>query len=65
MKDKIMKVLKIIQNAIEELWTVFALLWNLPIVIVEFIWIGLFNREKFKYNWGLLKDTIKGKDRYE
>lgn len=62
MKDKIMKALKIIQNVIEELWTVFALLWNLPIVIVEFFWTALFNKEKFAYNWGLLKDAIKGKN---
>ena len=65
MKDKIKLVLKLIQNVIEELWTVFVILWNLPIGITELIWTALFNQEKFVYNWGLLKDTIKGKDRYE
>lgn len=65
MKDKIKLVLKVIQNVIEELWTVFVILWNLPIGIIELVWTALFNKEKFVYNWGLFKDTIKGKDRYE
>lgn len=62
MKDKIILVLKCIQNVIEELWTVFVILWNLPIGIIEFVWTALFNQEKFVYNWGLLKDAIKGKN---
>lgn len=65
MKDKIKLVLKVIQNVIEELWTVFVILWNLPIGIIELVWTALFNKEKFVYNCGLLKDAIKGKDRYE
>ena len=65
MKEKVLKVLKVIQNVIEELWTVVVIIWNLPVGIIELIWTGLFNRDKFKYNWNLLKDTIKGKSRYE
>ena len=65
MKDKVKLVLKVIQNVIEELWTVFVILWNLPIGITELVWTALFNQKKFVYNLGLLKDTIKGKDRYE
>lgn len=56
-----MKVLKVIQNVIEELWTVVVILWNLPVGIIELIWTGLFNRDKFKYNWNLLLEAIRGK----
>ncbi len=62
MNEKLKKALKVIQNVIEELWTVFKILWNLPIGLIELIWEALFNKEKFAYNWGLLKDAIKGKD---
>lgn len=61
MKEKVMKVLKVIQNVIEELWTVVVILWNLPVGIIELIWTGLFNRDKFKYNWNLLLEAIRGK----
>lgn len=61
MKEKMMKVLKVIQNVIEELWTVVVIIWNLPVGIIELIWTGLFNREKFKYNWNLLLEAIRGK----
>ena len=61
MKDKVKKVLKVIQNVIEELWTVVVILWNLPVGIIELIWTGLFNRDKFKYNWNLLLEAIRGK----
>ena len=65
MKDKIKKALKITKNVIEELWTVFVIIWNTPIGCIELLWTGCFDREKFKYNWGLLKDAINGKSRYE
>lgn len=61
MKDNVKKVLKVIQNVIEELWTVVVIIWNLPVGIIELIWTGLFNRDKFKYNWNLLIEAIKGK----
>ena len=65
MKEGTKKVLKVTQAVIEEWWRLVVLLWNLPVGIIELIWDALFNREKFMYSWGLLKDTIKGKDRYE
>ena len=65
MKEKLRKTLKVIQNVIEELWTVLVIIWNVPVGVVELIWTALFNKEKFAYNWGLLKDAIKGKSRYE
>lgn len=65
MKDKVKKALKIIKNVIEELWTVFVIIWNMPIGCVELLWNGVFDREKFKYNWKLLADAIKGKKSYE
>jgi hypothetical protein len=61
MKEKIKKTLKIIQNVIEELWMVVVILWNLPVGIIELIWNALFNKEKFAYNWALLKDAIRRK----
>lgn len=64
MKEGTKKVLKVIQAVIEEWWLLVVILWNLPVGVIELIWTGLFDREKFKYNWGLLKDLIKGK-RYE
>ena len=48
---------------IEELWTVLVIIWNTPVGIIEMIWAALFNREKFKYNWGLLREAIRGKKR--
>ena len=64
MKEKLRKTLKVIKNVIEELWQVLVIIWNLPVAIVELIWTGLFNKEKFKYNWNLLVEAIKGK-RYD
>lgn len=58
------KILKAIRLFIEEIWNVLAIIWNLPIGLIELIWTGLFDREKFKYNWNLLKDSIRGK-RYD
>lgn len=65
MNEKVKKTLKIIKNVIEELWTVFVIIWNMPIGCVELLWTGCFDREKFKYNWNLLVEAIKGKSRYE
>ena len=53
MKEGTKKVLKVIQAVIEEWWRLVVLLWNLPVGIIELIWDALFNREKFKYSWGL------------
>ena len=61
MKEKIKKTLKVIQNVIEELWMVLVIIWNVPVGIIELIWNALFNKEKFAYNWGLLKDAIRRK----
>ena len=61
MKEKLRKTLKVIKNVIEELWTVFVILWNMPIGCVELLWTGVFDREKFKYNWNLLVEAIKRK----
>lgn len=65
MNEKLKKTLKVIKNVIEELWTVFVIIWNMPIGCVELLWTGVFDREKFKYNWNLLVEAIKGKSRYE
>lgn len=59
--EKLKIALKVIQNVIEELWMVVVILWNLPVGIIELIWNALFNKEKFAYNWGLLKDAIRRK----
>lgn len=56
-----MKILRFIKALIEELWQVVVIIWNLPVGIIELVWNGLLNKEKFKYNWGLLRDAIKGK----
>jgi hypothetical protein len=60
--EKMKIALKVIQNVIEELWTVLVIIWNVPVGIIELVWTALFNKEKFVYNWGLLKDAIKGKN---
>ncbi len=59
------KIWNVVKNAIETLWTVFVILWNLPIGIIELLWTGCFDREKFKYNLDMLNDAIKRKSRYE
>ena len=59
MKDKIKLVLKVIQNVIEELWTVAVLIWDLPVALIEMIWLSIFDKEKFQYNWNLLKSSIR------
>ena len=64
MKDKVTLALHFLKLFIEEWWLLVVILWNLPVGVVELVWTGLFDREKFKYNCGLLKDLIKGK-RYE
>lgn len=63
--EKLKIALKVIQNVIEELWTVLVIIWNVPVGIIELVWTAFFNKEKFAYNWNLLKDAIKGKSRYE
>lgn len=65
MKDKINKVLHITKNVIEGLWTAAVIIWNLPVGIIELLWTALFDREKFKYNWRLLRDAIRGKSLFE
>lgn len=60
-----MNTLRFIKALIEELWQVVVIIWNLPVGIIELVWNGLFNKEKFKYNWNLLVEAIKGKSRYE
>ena len=60
-----MKILRFIKALIEELWQVLVIIWNLPVAIIEMAWLAIFDRERLKYNWGLLKDAIKGKSRYE
>lgn len=55
------KILHTIRLAIETIWEVFKLLWNLPLAIIEFIWIAIFDKEKFHNSVVLLKETIKGK----
>jgi hypothetical protein len=60
-----MKTLRFIKALIEELWQVVVIIWNLPVGIIELIWNGLLNKEKFKYNWKLLVEAIKGKSHYE
>lgn len=64
MKEKLLFVLNFLKALIEEWWLLVVILWNLPVGIIELIWTGLFDREKFKYNLGILKDAINGK-RYE
>ena len=56
-----MDILLFIKALIEELWQVVVIIWNLPVGIIELIWNGLLNKEKFKYNWNLLVEAIKGK----
>ena len=55
-----MDILLFIKALIEELWQVVVIIWNLPVGIIELIWNGLLNKEKFKYNWDYLKSSIKG-----
>ena len=60
-----MKALKVIKSIVEELWTVAVLIWNLPVALVEMIWLSIFDQDKFKYNWKLLIDTVKEKGNNE
>lgn len=62
--EKLKKALKATRLVIEEIWQVLVIVWNLPIGIIELVWTLCFNRDKFNYNWGLLKDAIRGK-RYD
>lgn len=65
MKEKIKNFLHFLLYLIEELFTVIAIVWYAPIGLIELIWSAIFNRQKFAYNWSLLKDAIRGKRRYE
>lgn len=55
------KILHTIRIGVETLWEVFKLLWNLPLAIIELIWLAFFDKDKFYNSVVLLKETIKGK----
>lgn len=57
--EKLKLVLKVIRYAIEEIWQVIVILWNLPVGLIELAWTALFNQEKFKYNINLLRELIR------
>lgn len=53
------KVLLTIKAIVEELWTVAVLIWDLPVALIEMIWLSIFDKEKFQYNWNLVKSSIR------
>lgn len=59
MNMEIHSVLKGIRLAIEDLWRVWVLLWNLPIAIIELIWLRIFDKERYQVNIKALKDMWK------
>ena len=63
MNEKTRLVWGVIKNIIEEIWIVLVILWNLPVGLVEAIWLALTDRPRFKTNWEYLKDAIRDKSR--
>lgn len=61
MKEKVKIALKFVQYMIEEVWLVLVIVWNLPVGLIELGWTFCFNKEKFNYNWNLLKSFAKNK----
>lgn len=49
-------LLKGTRLAIEDIWRVWVLLWNLPIGIIELIWLRIFDKERYKVNIKAIKD---------
>lgn len=56
---KVKNVLTGIRLAIEDLWRVWVLVYNLPIGIIELIWLRIFDKERYQANIKALKDMWK------
>lgn len=57
MKSK--DIFRFVRMFIEEFWHLWVLLWNLPVGVIELIWLAIFDRERFKVNIKALKDMLK------
>lgn len=53
------KIWNVVKTGIEELWTVLVLIWNIPVAIIELLWLLVTDRNAFKVNISYLKQTIK------
>lgn len=53
------KIWNVVKTAIEGLWEVVVLIWNVPVAIIELLWLLATDRERFKLNIEYLKGAIK------
>lgn len=53
------KIWNITKTAIEGLWEVAVLIYNLPVAIIELLWLLATDWNRFKLNIDYLKQTIK------
>lgn len=52
------KALETTKTIIEMLWKLVVIVWNIPIALIEFIWLLIFDRDSLKTNISNLKDTL-------
>ena len=55
----------VVKTTIEGLWEAAVLIYNLPVAIIEILWLLVTDRERLKVNISYLRQTIKEKSRYE
>lgn len=48
--------LKGLRLAVEDMWRVWVVMWNLPIGIIELVWLRIFDKERYQVNINALKD---------
>lgn len=52
------KALETTKTIIEMLWKLAVIVWNIPVAIIEFIWLLIFDRDSLKTNISNLKETL-------
>ena len=49
----------VVKTTIEGLWEAAVLIYNLPVAIIEILWLLVTDRDRLKVNISYLKQTIK------
>ena len=49
----------VVKTTIEGLWEAAVLIYNLPVAIIEILWLLVTDRDRLKENISYLKQTIK------
>lgn len=49
----------VVKTTIEGLWEAAVLIYNLPVAIIEILWLLITDRDRLKVNISYLKQTIK------